>query len=165
MRFLHRQFSIKALFLSIAMIAIVIGWFTHQARMQRKAVNAIKESGGWVNYDFQLTDKRTRYFHDRRPTIPDVFVKFFGVDMFCKVVAVTLHGQVVTNEHVQYLRYLPDVKRLTIAGGTVDSSALTNISHMGKLEVLSLGIPLVDPDIELLMPLKNCCITKWSLCS
>ena len=47
------QFSLRALFVLVAVCSICFGLAFHRAREQARAVAAIKSAGGYVFYDYQ----------------------------------------------------------------------------------------------------------------
>jgi hypothetical protein len=141
MRIPRLQFRFKHLFLAIAIIGIFLGRASHQARVQREAVRAILRVNGYVGYDQPLS------------TIPSALVRLFGTDMVCTVTDVGLYD--VSNDDLLSLESLPHIKTLRLRGRKLDAAALNTLQHLSRLEVLSLGMPLNDENLDSLITLQN----------
>jgi hypothetical protein len=155
MRFTFLRFTTKTLLVVIAVIALFLGWRTRLAFKQRRAVAAVQRAGGYVQYDYHLSDTRTTDITEKRPATPDFLVRWLGVDFFSRVVEVTVMGKDVSNDDITPLQSLPHVRRLTIAGSNVNSDSLKALQGLKRLQVLSLAIPLRDQDIDCLVALPS----------
>ncbi len=141
MRMPRLQFRTKSLLLAIAIIGIFLGRATNQARVQREAVEAILRVNGYVGYDQPLS------------IIPSELVRLFGNDMVCTVIDVGLWD--VSNDDLRSLESLPHIKTLRLQGRKLDAAALNTLQHLRRLEVLSLGMPLKDENLDSLITLQN----------
>lgn len=149
MRIPRLQFRLKNLFLAIAITGflaiaitgIFLGRASRQARVQRDAAEAIRRVNGYVGYDQPLG------------TIPSALVRLFGTDMVCTVIDVGLYD--VSNDDLRSLESLPHIKTLRLQGRKLDAAALNTLQHLSRLEVLSLGMPLKDENLDSLITLQN----------
>jgi hypothetical protein len=90
MRVPRPRLTVGLAMLLIAAFAVWLGWLTHRARSQRRAVAAIKEWGGNVRYDYESTDDG-RKASGKRPG-PNWFARTIGIDYFHTVVEVEWIG-------------------------------------------------------------------------
>lgn len=141
MRIPRLQFRIKHLLLAIVIVGIFLGRASHQARVQREAVKEILRLNGYVGYA------------QPRGTIPSALVRLLGTDMVCTVIDVGLYD--VSNDDLRFLESLPQIKTLRLPGRKLDAAALNTLQHLRRLEVLSLGMPLKDENLDSLITLQN----------
>jgi hypothetical protein len=127
--------------LAIAVIGIFLGRASHQARVQREAVKEILRVKGYVGYD------------QPRGTIPTALVRLLGTDLVCTVTDVGLFD--VSTDDLRLLESLPHIKTLRLQGRKLDTAALNTLQHLRRLEVLSLGMPLKDENLDSLITLQN----------
>ena len=79
-----------ALLVIVLLVASVGGWFflkMQQAKRQKDAVAAIEQSGGWVEYDYQV-DAGWCFHPERQPPAPEWLREIVGDDFFCSVIVV-----------------------------------------------------------------------------
>jgi len=89
----------------MVLLGVGLGWFVRQAQRQRKAVEAIREAGAVVIYDYQLDEDEPGMFTpEREPPTPAWLRRLLGVDLFSDVVVVDVTGTHVTEEGIRELR-------------------------------------------------------------
>ena len=54
------SFSVRGLIVIVLVVGAGLGWIVRSARIQRDAVTAIKNAGGWVEYDSELWQKKSK---------------------------------------------------------------------------------------------------------
>jgi hypothetical protein len=135
---LHLRFSVRGLLVLIFMIACGLAWLTQNiraARIQRKAVAAIEQAGGWVVYDLEWTD--SQLILAGKSLWPKWLVNLFGVDSLGNVVFVNLHDRGTDAELVQVGR-LRRLKQLHRCGFAVTDAGLAHLKGLTSLQLLSL---------------------------
>src|SRR5690242_2663833 len=88
------RYSLRALLVFVTIASAGFGWLglkMRQANRQREAVEAIRELGGNVSYDYEFKPKGAL---DYVPTPPGpVWLRtLFGIDLFANVVSVECAG-------------------------------------------------------------------------
>jgi hypothetical protein len=132
------RLSMRALLLLILIIGCGLGWVAHvirAGRVQRRAVAAIYQAGGWVVYD-------TEWDHAQNPSAwkprwPKSLVDRLGVDYFANVVFINLHDR-GTDEVLAQVGRLTHLKQLHRAGFAVTDSGLAHLGRLSDLQLLSL---------------------------
>ncbi len=102
------QFSLRSLLALTIVVAIPCSWMAvemEQARGQRAAVQAIRELGGSVVYD---------YMWQRRLSPPGhaLLRRVLGDDFFTEVTTANLHGPRLTESEVKHLKTLTKLQEL-----------------------------------------------------
>lgn len=90
-RWLAFRFSLRSLFIAITLLCVGLSWWMYRARRQAAAVKGIRDSGGWVYYDYQRYDamKSASDFDGDSP-FPKFLVDGLGVDFFHNVDVVSM---------------------------------------------------------------------------
>ena len=83
------QYSLRTFFVLLTVFCVWLGWLTHKANEQRKAVAWVREMGGQVYYDYHY-DEDGSFVDDAEPSGPKWLVQFLGVDYFQEVSTVGL---------------------------------------------------------------------------
>ena len=104
------QFSLRTLMVLVLVLGCGMGWFAYelqQAQRQRDAVEAIRNLGGIVAYDYQVSASRLR----RMPP-PEWARRLVGDDFLANVVLVDSHSRrsVSERDHLQVLHVLPQAQ-------------------------------------------------------
>jgi len=87
------QFSLRSLVVLVVAVAVPLGWFgvkLREAERQRRAVEAIKQTGGWVCYDYQRTPKVVDRYVGAELPAPARLRELVGDDFFAEVIGVSL---------------------------------------------------------------------------
>ena len=102
------QFRLRTLMVFVTLCAVACSWFAvrwRRAEKQREAVEAIREAGGNVRYEYEFAaDGRT--IQRTEPPAPAWLVKLLGVDFFFDVVGVTVVFPAAGDDSMKHLRGL-----------------------------------------------------------
>ena len=104
---------------------------TQRAVSQRAAVEGIEDLGGSIMYDFELQNMA-------HPPGPQWLRVCIGDDYFMRVTTVMLWDPETTDEDLEILRSLHQVKRVYLDGTQVTDAGLVHLQHFTDLEYLSL---------------------------
>ena len=88
---------------------------TQRAVRQKRAVAAITEAGGLVLYDY-MVDDALNPVPNASPRAPAWLRSFIGDDLLDTVVGVDLTSRVTANAAFPYLKDLPRLRRVSLAG-------------------------------------------------
>ncbi len=155
------QYRLAHLFVFVTICAIPCSWFAckmARARTQKQAVEAIEKMGG-VAYDYQL-DASDRFIPDAEPPGPAWLHNLVGVDFSADVVVVILGGPQVTDDDLEHLKVLTQLKSLTLICSQVTDAGLEHLRGMTTLKVLDLEDTQVTNEgvKRLRQALPNCII-------
>jgi len=139
-----------------------LGWFVHNARVQRAAVAAIEQAGGFVFYDCEFSADRTDMI--RRPRYLEWLPSRVGIDYFSNVVEIGLPGDLsdgelalvgrfprleelyyvdshstVTDAGLAHLDELTQIKELDLSGTGITDAGLVHLKRMAGLQKLDLS--------------------------
>lgn len=138
------QYSLRTLFLLVTIFAIWLGFTVHRVNRQRDAVAAIREMGGWIRYDFQISSGK--FDPKAQSSIPNWLLRFVGYDFFHDVVEVNLvynddGPQRLNNPNVIYvplkcLGGLPRLKALFLYDAQATDQGLAHVGRLKHLEKL-----------------------------
>jgi hypothetical protein len=108
---------LRTLLVLVTALAVWLGYMTHRAREQERAVRAIQALGGTVVYDFEIDADDKRRF-DAEPPGPKWLRRLVGPHYGTKVVGVGLGSSdgKVTNKDLEVLRSLRGIRGLTLNG-------------------------------------------------
>jgi hypothetical protein len=136
------QFRLATVFIVVAAICVWLSVEVEQANRQRDAVAAIRESGGWVRYDFQFV--KGKFDPDATARVAAWLKAPMGQDFFHHVVEVNLVYNDDTkqrldnrNESAAVLRHLtsfPRLKWLLLHGGQASDEAMAYVGKLRELE-------------------------------
>ena len=73
-----RGFSVRAMMVLVLIVGGWLGWILHDAHVQRDAVQAIRNAGGMVSYEWECNSGR--YDWKARPQCPTWLLDMVGVD-------------------------------------------------------------------------------------
>jgi hypothetical protein len=161
------RFSLRTFLVFVTLFCIWAAWWMHSARRQKQAVDAIREYGGWVYYDYEF-DSATRpnRVHSGSPW-PTWVVDAFGVDMLHNVVEVNLvysydsgkreDGRNASDEIIPHLEGIPNLRRLFLHSTQVTDATMPHIARLRKLEVFFVwdAHELSDKGVQHLAGLKR----------
>jgi internalin A len=132
------RMSVRGLLLSIVLIGCGLGWLARVVRtgqVQRRAVAAIYQAGGWVVYDTEWDQRQNVSIW--KPTWPKWLVDRLGVDYFGNVVFINLHDR-GNDQVLAQVDRLADLKQLHRPGFAVTDAGLAHFGRLTNLELLSL---------------------------
>ena len=146
------QFSLRSLLIILLLVSIGMSWIgvkMHHARGQRRAVEAISELGGWVQYHWQIAGKT-------EPPGPGWLRELFGVDLFANVAQVSLKETAATDADLEHLDDLPHLAILDLADTQITDAGLEHLGRLNALAVLHLsGTGITDAGLEDVRDLSN----------
>jgi len=158
------QFSLRMLFVVIAVLAVLFGWFGNRMRYvkkQRRAVEVIRNTGMRVLYDYQKGHRfrETKGFDTAEPRGPASYRKLLGDDFFSNVVWVwrdPFNGIGLSDGEMVHIRELSRLEALYLNRCEITDSGLEHVKKLNRLEELSLrGTQVTDTGLEYLNGLTN----------
>ncbi len=167
------QYRLWHLFLVTLIFALWLGWICHKANQQRRAVDAIEDSGGRVFYDYQV-DANDVYMPDAQPPGPAWFRSLVGIDFLADVVECTANAdpfapgitrpQLADGWVEQHVTPLTRLNRLTLSSTGVTDTGLVHLKGLPRLNGLWLNdTQVTDEGVEQLQQaLPNCRIYHTS---
>jgi hypothetical protein len=141
------RFSLRALLLVVTVLCLALGWRLHRARQQREAVQAIRQAGGWVYYDYQQFNPQNGQLDlQAKPWQPAWLIEPVGIDFWRKVTALNMSfheergmrwdNEQPTTDIGRHLSHLPRLRFLGLTEHSVDDAGLQYVGQLQHLEVL-----------------------------
>lgn len=130
--------SVRGLLLLIFVIGCALGWLAQMIRtgdVQRRAVAAIYQAGGWVVYDTEWD--RSQNPSSWKPRWPKWVIDRLGADYFGNVVFINLHDR-GNDELMEQVAQLRDLKQVHRLGFAVTDEGLSRLGSSTELQLLSL---------------------------
>jgi len=157
------RISVRALMALVMVIGAGLGWYIHQIREQRLAVQAIRARGGIIEYDYQYDAVRDRRLPNGKSWCPVWLQHVVGDDDFFHHVAVVgldfdQSGQRArpTDADLVHLEGLHHVKILYLGGGRITDAGLKHLKNLTDLRMLILwGNPISGAGLRHLRGLKR----------
>ncbi|HEV3164766.1 MAG TPA: hypothetical protein VGZ22_12125 [Isosphaeraceae bacterium] len=158
-------FSLRMLMLVILGIACWLGWITNKAREQRRAVEAIREYGGFVHFDYEMANGNLVL--GREPSAPRWLRMLVGDAYFQDVAWVSLVYDSSSGKRYETARsddrilaeleHFPQLKYLLFQKGQATDAGLAHIRGLNELECVYMWDPaeLTDAGVAHLRGLKN----------
>ncbi len=142
------QFSLGTMFLIMTVTAIWLGRTTDRARRQARAVKAVEETHGLIQFDYQV-DKSGKARQNPQPPAPEWLRKAVGEEYFRKVVTVDFavgaglrrKGPVsnATDDDLRHLESLTDIETLELGNNfDVTDTGLVHLRGLKQLKTLYL---------------------------
>jgi internalin A len=159
------SFSLRALLVLVLVFGLWLGRQVHLAREQRLSVQAIRDYGGFVHYDFELTNDTLT--PGKEPWVPAWIRGLIGEDYFRTVVWVSLVydnstgtkyvTQRTDDSVLVHLRGLHGLRELLLHKGQATDAGLANLRGLSRLESLYLwdAAELTDAGVAHLKGLRN----------
>jgi hypothetical protein len=143
------------LILIVVVLGAGLGWIVRQAHVQRDAVAAIRNAGGWVSYNWEWDYGKS--FPGGRPWAPSWLVELTGVDFFGHVTAITLIGSSrTTNTTLAEVGRLNHLQKLWLDFTQVTDAGLVHLQGLTNLSTLTLnGTQVTDAGLVHLKGLTN----------
>jgi hypothetical protein len=147
-RFLHvrscTKFSLRTLFVAVALCAVWLGVKTTQARKQRQAVAALTELGVQIGYDWNYNeDNPLLLLPNAKPPGPEWLSNAIGEHYFARVVKLDFSRSNARTSDLKWLESLPHVRWLSLYGTPVANDGMKYVGSLGKLEVLYIAATLI----------------------
>jgi hypothetical protein len=132
------RFSVRALIVVVLLLGVGLGWIVREARIQRDAVAAIKETGGAVRYDWEF--RNCEALPGGKPWAPRWLVDLIGVDYFGHITAaVAHHMSAETSDAVlAHVGRLTLVESLNLHDSSISDSGLVHLKGLTNLRVFLL---------------------------
>jgi hypothetical protein len=151
--------SVRGMLLVILVIGCGLGWIAQVIRtgnVQRRAVAAICQAGGWVVYDTDWDEEQNTATW--KPRWPKWLVDLVGSDYLGTVVFINLHDR-GTDEVLRHVARLRHLKQLHRPGFAVTDAGLAHFGRLSDLRFLSLGgTQVTDAGLTHLKRLRD---LKW----
>ena len=136
------QFSLRTLLIFTAIAAVSCGWLgkkIERKHQEQAAVNAIRKSGGSVDYDYESLKSSK----PSKPPGPDWLRKLIGENFFSEVEGVFTSK--ATDADLERLEVLPQLKSLMLGGNqSYTDAGLMNLRRLPQLQALKLGTEVTD---------------------
>jgi hypothetical protein len=146
------QFRLRTLFLLVAVCAVPCGlfkWKWDRKQAERRAVTEIKKVGGFVAYDWQVTEGysasavtllRLKQAQRREPPGPAVLRKFLGDDFLAHLVQVQFPYAEITDDELVWMKALPDLEYLDLRNKKgITDNGLEHLQSLSRLHWLVLN--------------------------
>jgi len=128
------QFSVRSLVVLVVAVAVPLGWSVRKAERQRKAVEAIREAGGWVWYDYQF-DKSGNLVRSAERPAPEWLRKRVGIHFFT-VVRTVANYRPKGDEELEHIEALVSLNVLDLNDAQITDAGLENLKGMKVLRLL-----------------------------
>jgi hypothetical protein len=153
------QFSLKTLFVTFTLPALILGFamaFTAKGRQQRAVVERIRGLGGKINYgDFDpaldLPAPNQSYWARQ-------VRKWLGRDHIDHVVGIRVIGEEITDEDLGQIAILAELRALDLYSTSVSDAGLVHIKKLFHLKYLNLSYTAVTDEgmAEIRKALPSC---------
>jgi len=160
--FLRRlfQFRLRTLLLAVLALSLTLGWYVRQVELQRQAVAAVKNAGGDVFYDYELSAGKLDF--QKKSPIPQALFDRLGIDFFHAVARVDT-GPASSNSEAQTMdaaiARLPDLPRLqhlVVADASDDRlKAAAKLAQLERLAIVDDGGRITDEGLKELRHLRR----------
>jgi hypothetical protein len=142
------RFSLRTLFVLVAIVAVLLGIHVRGVRNQEAAVERILELGGYAFFEYQCDESGVALPEPRRsqvsPRGPQWLRSWLGPHHFNAVVAVGLGGTQATDDDLECLEELPRLKRVSLSPSRIGNDGLVHLKNAHDLRYLSLERTQVD---------------------
>jgi hypothetical protein len=135
------RFTLRSLLTLGLVVSVPLIWFggsLRRAERQRLAVEAIREAGGVVRYDWEM-DNSGNVILTGKTRIQQWLMESQGRDFFSDVVGVEFIYPAQADDAVlERVGELPHLKLLILSGGQVTDAGLDHLKHLSELRMLVL---------------------------
>lgn len=141
------RFSLRLLLVTLTLLCLALGWWTHRAREQRRIVERIREAGGRIYYDFERErigqyfgvhvgyreSDQNRFGGQRwKSPVPQEWLDWLGVDFF----HVPIHAEARGLDPVADMLRLTSLEELAIESSQLSDTHLSVIQRLSRLRSL-----------------------------
>lgn len=146
--FLPMRFSLKSLFLLIAVFSLLLCQYCDRSRKQQLGAKLINDLGGVSFYEHEWDLSKDLPRHIPLPARgPSAIRNWLGIDYLESIVAIRLDGASVKDgDLARLLRILPRARFLDLRLAPVTSRGLDSLQCLQHLEVLNLSGTSADDD-------------------
>ncbi len=137
---LRFQFSIRSLLVLVVAVALPFSWLAVEmkaAKEQKELVNEIKNAGGFVQFDWEVSVSGN-WIANSQPPGSERMRKLLGDDFFSQVTVMGFVGTQVTDKELEHVRGLTRLQRLWLNNTSVTDAGLANLARLTQLEELRL---------------------------
>ena len=143
------RYSLRTLLIGVAAICIILAVWVVPSERQRRAVAAIRDSAGFVAYDYEI-DAYNEDDEDDEDDVPfpEWASDLLGIDYFAEPVLVHFMSD-STDADLANVGVLSDLEALVInATEHVTDAGLNHLSGLTRLKILFLGFPVSDAGLS-----------------
>lgn len=134
------QFSLRALLVVTAVLAVWLGWHVECARRQRDVARLVAELGGSVQYDDDFDSDGWRREEGFTPSKAPLLRRFLGHEFFHAIVSVELARARLKDDDLERLlpkfAALGTIRELGLTGADITDTGLAGIASMAELRQL-----------------------------
>lgn len=157
--------SLGTLMLLVLAVAVWLGWVTNRARSQRRAIEKVKEHGGWVHFDYEYV--KGTFTPNQEPRAPLWLRRLVGDEYFREIASVSLVYDDTTGKRFDNYDFTPGVlpalegqmglRRLLLEYQQASDDGLRHIGGLPNLEDLYIwnSTGITDKGIAQLQDLTN----------
>ncbi|MGI9457216.1 MAG: hypothetical protein ACR2NU_11690 [Aeoliella sp.] len=143
------RFRLRTLLVVVTALSVWLGFHVRATRLQKEAVQAVQNYGGWVRYDYQFPSgvfSHSDFDKKAQSGIPIWILERAGVDFFHSVVQVNLNytndgggrqeNHNASDDALQHLQGFPNLRILLLADRQATDSSMKHLARLKKLERL-----------------------------
>jgi Leucine-rich repeat (LRR) protein len=149
--------------LAVTVFCVWLGAVATRANEQKRGVQAVQASGGWVLYDYECDDRGVRFFRNIPPPPGPAWIRdLVGVDYFADVIQ--MYAPTADENFIEALGYLTHLNTLFLFGDKVTDATVARIVGLTRLINLELdGASITDTgltDVAQLPCLRSLCLDR-----
>ncbi len=130
--------SLRSAMLLVLLSGLWMGWRVNRANDQRRAVAAIRRTGGGISYDYQFSVSKGYRNPNARPWAPAWLRNWLGDEFFQEVTSVQFLNRPLTDHDLAPLASLDCLEELAISGAPITDAGLKYIANLKELRTLHL---------------------------
>ncbi|HEV3167877.1 MAG TPA: hypothetical protein VGZ22_28000 [Isosphaeraceae bacterium] len=154
-----RWLTVRLLMVAIVLLSLPIAWATNRARAQRRGVEAIRNLGGEVFYDYEFDSLGDPLSGPTKPWGPEWLHRLLGVEYFQEVHHVWFSPRshhFVMDLDLVVLHDLPELRSLALPATEITNAGLAQVATLEHLESLQLeNTQIGDEGLQHLKDLSN----------
>jgi hypothetical protein len=132
------RFSVSSLIAFTALTGCLLGWLTHNARVQRETVAAIRAAGGTVGYEGALEDSTW--------WPPNFLLDNLGIDYFDRVTVIYLTDSRSADSVLPQVGRLHWLRELYLGGSSISDQGLRHLKGLTRVVSLDLSATAISDD-------------------